>query len=176
MRSHFATATIALFVAAGVAACDVPAEETAMPGEERPGYEIETPPLPPAPEVVSAEFEAPEGAGSEVSGDITVTEDEFDGFRVQATLEGLAAGPHAWHIHSGACGAEAPVVVALTETADMEALGEPLANDENGVAAGSVTVPANAFSFELLEEGDFSVHVHETSGLDHGPTVACANL
>lgn len=175
MRSHLAIATAALCAAAFVA-CDVPEDETVLPGEERPGYEIETPPLPPEPRVMTGDFEAPEGSDSEVSGDITLTEDDVGGFRVQAMLESLGEGPHAWHIHSAACGTDAPVVVAFTETADMEALGEPLTADGTGTATGSVTVPANVFSIDMLETGDYSVHVHEGSGVDHGPTVACADL
>ena len=175
MRSHFAIATVALFAAAFVA-CDVPDDETAMPGEERPSYEIETPPAPPAPSVVTARFEAPEGTESDVSGDVILTADDLDGFRVEATLVGLSDGPHAWHIHSAACGTEAPVVVPFTETADAEALGEPLTNDDAGTATGSVTVPGDVFSFDMLEESDYSVHVHERGGTDHGATVACANL
>jgi hypothetical protein len=58
----------------------------------------------------------------------------------------------------------------------MEALGQPLTPDESGNATASVTVPGDVFSFEQLEQGEYSVHVHERGGLDHGPTVACANL
>ncbi len=176
MQSKFTAALMMVCVGAAFAACDVPEEETAMPGEERPGYETETPPLPAAPEVVSAEFEAPEGVESAVTGDVTVTEQEPDGFRVEADLQGLGEGPHAWHIHSGACGTEAPIVIAFTETADMPGLGDPLENDDSGEAEGSVTVPENVFSFSELRQGDFSVHVHETSGVEPGPTVACADL
>ncbi len=175
MRTPLRVAAAAL-VAIAFTACDVPEEETVDPGDVTPGYEIETPPLPPAPQVLTGDFEAPDGADSEVSGEVTVTEQEPDGFRVDARLEGLAEGQHAWHIHSAACGTEAPVVAAFTETADMQALGEPLSNDETGVASGSVTVPADVLAFERLEDGDYSVHVHETSGVEHGATVACANL
>ncbi|HUG02486.1 MAG TPA: CHRD domain-containing protein [Longimicrobiales bacterium] len=175
MRHHSIAVAIPLFLAIGFAACDMPPEETAMPGEERPNVEVETP-LPPALATMTAQFTSPDGADSEVGGDITLTATDLDEFRVDASLRGLAEGPHAWHIHSAACGTDAPVVVPFTETADMEALGQPLTPDENGNATASVAVPGDVFSFEQLEVGEYSVHVHERGGLDHGPTVACANL
>ena len=97
------------------------------------------------------------------------------GWRIEVTLNGLTDGEHAWHVHSGPCGEEAPVAVAFSPTADMEGVTGPL-NVQNGSAASQATVPADQLSLDQLENGEYSIHVHERGGTDHGPTVACANL
>jgi Cu/Zn superoxide dismutase len=176
MRSPIAVTMTALAALAS-GACRIPdTEDATLPGEGRPGSETEEPALAPREDVVRSEFHAPISSESDVSGEVTLARDERGGFRVEAALDGLTEGPHAWHIHSGACGTEAPVVAAFTPTAEMEGLGSPLTGDASGVATGSATVQAEVLSFAALESGEYSVHVHERSGADHGPTVACADL
>lgn len=98
------------------------------------------------------------------------------GFRVEVTLNGLSQGEHAWHIHSAPCGQQAPVVVAFTPTADQQGLAQPLTADQTGATQGQATVPADQLTLDQLQSGQYSLHVHTQGGVDHGPTVACANL
>ena len=98
------------------------------------------------------------------------------GFRVEVALNGLSEGEHAWHIHSGPCGETAPVVVAFSETQTMDGLAESLEADEDGSVESSVTVPAEQLSLDRLQSGEYSIHVHQQGGVNHGPTVACADL
>lgn len=97
------------------------------------------------------------------------------GWRVEVSVNGLSDGEHAWHVHSGPCGEEAPVVVAFSETSDMEGVAGPL-NVRNGTASSQATVPGTELGLEQLQSGEHSIHVHERGGVDHGPTVACADL
>lgn len=99
-----------------------------------------------------------------------------ESFIMDARVTGLEEGGHAWHIHAGPCGTDAPVVVPFTPTPDMPGLGEALTPGADGVATQSVTVPTSTLSVPQIRGGDYSVHVHENPGVDHGPTVACANL
>lgn len=106
--------------------------------------------------------------GAEMSG---------EGLRLTVEIEGLSQGEHAWHIHSGPCGEEAPVVVAITPTADMEGIGQPLtASREGENVRASVTVPGDELTLDQLRSGEYSLHVHAQGGEDHGATVACADL
>lgn len=98
------------------------------------------------------------------------------GFQVQVSANGLSAGEHAWHIHDAPCGEQGPVVVAFTPTSDMEGLAQALTPGSNGQALGSATVPADRMSLERLQGGEYSLHIHTQGGVDHGPTVACADL
>lgn len=98
------------------------------------------------------------------------------GFRLVVALDGLPPGPHAWHIHSGPCGQQAPVVVPFTATAQSQGIAHPLTADPAGSARAEVTVPASQMTLERLASGRYSIHVHRSAGTDHGPTVACANL
>ena len=130
--------------------------------------------------VMTASFEPAEGTpeGQPVQGSVRVLEGtEPDGdYRLAVQIEGLSPGQHAWHIHSGQCGEKAPVVVPLTATAEDPGLAKPLTPGEGGVAEGNVTVPHGKLSLDQLQSGEYSLHVHERGGVDHGPTVACANL
>lgn len=100
-----------------------------------------------------------------------------EGFRLEVMLNGLSQGEHAWHIHSGSCDEQAPVAVAITPTADMEGIGQPLnVTSANATAQASVEVPGDQLTVEQLESGEYSLNVHERGGTDHGPAVACADL
>jgi Cu/Zn superoxide dismutase len=110
---------------------------------------------------------APGHAGTNVAGTVRVTPLESGGTELLVDLTGLTAGEHAWHIHSGACGTEGPIVLPITATVDMEALGAPIQAGEDGRAAAGVTT---------LGPGPFSLHVHERGGIDAGASVACSNV
>lgn len=123
-------------------------------------------------------FQAGAG-GQNVSGtvqiiDLPVTDDT----QVQVEVTGIPMGSHAWHIHGGPCADEAaPVVVAFTPTADQPGLAEPIVVNEAGqTVTASATIPASQFSRQQLEGGTFSLHIHEQPGVEHGPTLACADL
>ena len=117
------------------------------------------------------------GTETEADLDATTTNDaQGQGFRVEAEINGLAEGDHAWHIHSAPCGQEGPVVVAFTPTSDMEGLSQPLTAGQDGSARGSASVPSDQLSLDRLQSGQYSLHVHTQGGVDHGPTVACADL
>lgn len=99
-----------------------------------------------------------------------------DGFTVAVRLNGLSDGEHAWHIHSAPCGTHGPVVAPFTETAEEPALDEPLRAQAGGVTADTAFVPASVLAFESIQSTPHSLHVHAQGGVDHGPTVACADL
>lgn len=127
-----------------------------------------------------ADFHAPEGmVNTALHGQVEVLqpEPEMEGNpapHLKVELSGLEPGEHAWHIHDGPCGEPASVLIPLTSTADMEGVGEPLVADESGHAIADLPVPP--LSDLALGEGKYSLHVHESGGVDHGATVACATL
>ena len=98
------------------------------------------------------------------------------GFRVEVSLNGLSEGDHAWHIHRAPCGEDGPVVVPFSATPDEEGLTGDLSVDQSGRAESSADVPAEDLTLDQLRSGQYSVHVHAQGGVDHGPTVACADL
>jgi Cu/Zn superoxide dismutase len=130
--------------------------------------------------VMTARCEPGEGLepGRTSDGSVTVMEAlEMGGeYRRDVRIEGLSAGEHAWHIHSGPCGHAAAVVVPFTPTADEPGLADALTPGAGGVAEASVTVPQGQLSLDQLRSGEYSLHVHQRGGVDHGPPLACANL
>jgi Cu/Zn superoxide dismutase len=144
--------------------------------------EPEAPPLPestPLPEATADErtiaFE-PGPAGENVTGTLTITSSGVDAPQVTAQFSGLTPGEHAWHIHAAPCGEEGPVVVAFTPTADMEGIAEAVVAGDDGNAMATASIPPDLLPLDQIDSGQYSVHVHEQGGVDHGPTVACANL
>ncbi len=125
---------------------------------------------------VYAEGSAAMQADTENGGGAGTAPSAGNGFRLVVSVNGLSQGEHAWHIHSGPCGQPAPVDVAITTTADQQGIGQPLTADQSGNAMGSVTVPASRLTFDQLQGGQYSLHIHQQGGVDHGPTVACADL
>src|SRR5687767_12858073 len=122
-------------------------------------------------------FEA-EG-GSKVGGQVQILSNDADanGFRVAVSFTGVPAGDHAWHIHQGACGAkDTPVVVPFTEDKDKAAIASPITPDTSGNAMTEVSVPSSLLTVNQLRDADYSLHLHQKSGTDHGPTIACATL
>lgn len=127
--------------------------------------------------IVTSQFQPGEGAqGGNVQGTLRVVPAGARDLEAQVRVEGLSEGEHAWHIHSAGCGQKAPVVVPFTSTAEKEGVGGPLEAGADGVAEGSAEIPAEQLSRQQIESGSYSVHVHAKGGVDHGPTVACANL
>lgn len=152
------TGTLRIFPAGGAAN----ARQPAQPGQATPDATN--------PDAPTSSAAAPDG---EMSASSTGA---GQGFRVEVSLDGLSQGDHAWHIHSGPCGEQAPVAVAFSPTADQEGLTQPLTADQQGHAEGTVTVPAGELALDQLQGQEYSVHVHAQGGTDHGPTVACADL
>jgi Cu/Zn superoxide dismutase len=150
----------------GTAGISQPAPPTGVqPGETQPG------------ETQPGETEGAQPEAGTTEGAATATPSEGRGFRLEVTLDGLQQGEHAWHIHSGPCGEEAPVAVAITSTGDQQGLGQPLnVTSEGSSVRSEVEVPADELTIEQLQSGQYSVHVHQNGGVDHGPTVACADL
>lgn len=134
--------------------------------------------------ILTAGFQAMEAdTADEVTGTLRIFPDTAaavdapsPGFRLEVVLDGLTPGGHAWHIHSGACGEDAPVVVPFTRTAERQGIAHPLDADHGETARALVTVPRSQLSLDQLRHGRYSVHVHQRPGIDHGPTVACADL
>ena len=130
--------------------------------------------------VMTASFEPGEGASAErrVVGTVTVLQGDepTDDYRLAVHITGLTPGEHAWHIHSAPCGQKGPVVVPFTETENGPGIAEALSPGDDGIAETKVDVPQDKLSLDELKSGDYSLHVHEKGGVDHGPTVACANL
>lgn len=187
---------MAVAFAATASACDTGNDDVELyEGEEAATPALETQPADDAP-ILTAPFEAGEGAteAAQVSGTVRVFAANGDpasgapsattsaegqtgqGFRVEVSLNGLSEGDHAWHIHDGPCGQNGPVVVPFSATADEEGLTDDLSVDESGRAESSADVPAEDLTLDRLQSGQYSVHVHAQGGVDHGPTVACADL
>jgi Cu/Zn superoxide dismutase len=171
------------FGAALVSACaEEPREgdELDLPERDEPSsYEGERGDRPEGNVVTTANFEPGEGAGERaISGTVTVLEGEepTGGYRLAVEIEGLTPGEHAWHIHNAPCGKQGPVVVPFTATESEEGLAQALDAGEGGMAEAEVTVPSERLSLDELKSGEYSLHVHQNAGADHGPTVACADL
>jgi Cu/Zn superoxide dismutase len=129
----------------------------------------------PAEPAITAAFQG-SGAGSGITGQAQVTSGA-DGFTLAVTVSGAPAGPHAWHIHQAACGVSgAPIVVALSEKPGMPAVSGELQVAEDGTASTQVQVPASLVTMDQLRTGDYSLHIHQTGGAQHGPSIACATL
>lgn len=155
-----------------VFAC-APADEADLEPEET----QEVAPPPPATEPAeeapwTTDFQAGP-AGTNITGSLTA-EPMGDDTQVRLTLNGLPAGEHAWHIHNAPCGQEGPVVYAFTSTADMEGTDDPITAGEDGTATATATVPGDRLMRSDLRSGQYSLHVHQNAGTDHGPTIACA--
>ncbi|HEY7529106.1 MAG TPA: CHRD domain-containing protein [Gemmatimonadota bacterium] len=128
--------------------------------------------------IVTATFQPDAGAaGQPIAGSVEIVpQAPGDDLEARVRVTGLTPGEHAWHIHSAACGAEAPVVVAFTSTKELEGTAGPLDAGSDGVAQGSGEIPADRLTRQQIESGSYSVHVHAKGGVDHGPSVACANI
>jgi len=87
---------------------------------------------------------------------------------------GLTPGEHAWHIHAGSCAMSGEVQIPLSATADMAAITGPLMVDDAGTFKTTITIPQ--LTRDELGKGEHSLHIHVRSGVDHGPTVACATI
>lgn len=102
-----------------------------------------------------------------------------DAFGINVVLESVPPGEHAWHIHRGSCAVKnAPVALALSGTADMKGITDPLVADESGsvdVTVFVAPVPGKLTLVDLKKE-DYSLHVHQRGGMDHGPSIACATI
>lgn len=156
-------------------ACQAETDDAAL-DDIPPATEPALPAAPPA-ALMSADIQAE--AGSSVSGRVEIlpSADGASAFRVNVSLQNVPAGEHAWHIHQGACGAkDTPVVVPFTEDGDKPAIAAPIAAGADGAVTADVAVPANLLTVDQLRSGDYSLHVHQKTGADHGPTIACANL
>lgn len=115
------------------------------------------------------------GTGSMLEGTVQLAPN-VDGTSLHVVAHGVPAGEHAWHIHRGTCTDSGPVVVAFTDTDSMTGIGQALIADADGNVDTRVDVPNASLDADSLEMGPFSLHVHEKSGTDHGPTIACADL
>lgn len=145
-------------------------------------------PAPQSPAVVNARFQpGADAAGQQVGGTVEVRRGaangaeagqaaDDDGFTVTVHLTGLAPGEHAWHIHRASCAEDGPIVAPMTETVNDPGLEGPLEAEAGGMAMDTAFVPTSVLPLSALETTAHSLHVHARGGLDHGPTVACADL
>jgi hypothetical protein len=181
-----------LFVAAllGITACE--AEPEAEVAEVPEVADVQTAPAPAvtpgaAPTagaagggevITTANFQPGPGAeGKTVGGTARLTAmPGTEDMQIMVQVQGLSAGEHAWHIHSGPCGQKAPVVVPFTPTAEKPGLDEPIRAEAAGMAEQSARIPADQLTRQQLQAGQYSVHAHVRGGVDHGPTVVCADL
>jgi hypothetical protein len=148
------------------------------PREVTPSAELSAPALPaPPPPALSAEFTAEGGTQITGTADVLWSTNASAAFRVRVLLAHVPAGEHAWHIHQGSCGVrDTPVVVPFTEDRGKPAIAAPLVAGSDGNVAAEADVPANLLSLDQLRAADYSLHVHQKPGIDHGPTIACATL
>jgi hypothetical protein len=165
-----------ILVMAALTACQAETDET-MPEDTPPATEPAAAPAAPPAALMSSDIQ-PEG-GSSVAGRVEIlpSADAANAFRVSVNLQGVPQGDHAWHIHQGACGAkDTPVVVPFTEDKDKPAIDSPITAGADGAVTRDVSVPANLLTIDQLRSGDYSLHVHQKAGTDHGPSIACATL
>ena len=119
-----------------------------------------------------SDFRAGE-AGGEIEG--TLREVERNGIvELEVRVAGLSPGEHAWHIHAAPCGQQGPVVLALSSTREMEGRAGPVTANAQGAVERTVALPGIDRSW--IGAGDHSLHIHARAGLDHGQSVACADL
>jgi hypothetical protein len=187
MHRYPLVGTLALGVGLLGACADQPRADDELEGDgsiESPGT-VATPPAetrgdPEGTVAMTESFQPAEGAkeGQRIDGTVTVFEPAAGNadYRLAVRIEGIGEGEHAWHIHAAPCGKEGPVVVPFTQTEDAPGLARPLKPDASGIAEATVTVPADRVTIDKLRSGEYSLHVHDRGGIDHGATVACANL
>jgi len=101
-----------------------------------------------------------------------------EGMQIQVEVQNVPAGAHAWHIHSASCSdLSAPIVVPFTATVSSDGLTVPIeVSDPVMPVVASALIPADRLSQEQLNAGVYSLHIHQNAGVEHGPTIACANL
>ena len=97
--------------------------------------------------------------GSNVSGQATIT-DVAGQSNVNVQLNGLSAGAHAGHIHTGTCEAPGSVVQPLPE----------ITAGADGAGMADTTVTAAAMTFM---DGQHIVAYHEGGSASPGATVTC---
>lgn len=171
---------VAFVTLLALGACAEDSDEAAPPDESAMEAEVEVDGTtgPAFSEEVRTEFSAPEGSDSQARGTlrllVPVREAEDDDMRLRVELAGLTPGEHAWHIHAGPCGVDAPIEIPLSAPEGEESLAEPLTAGEDGTVVTEVAVPP--LDQRWVEAGSYSVHVHRSTGAEHGPTVACATL
>lgn len=129
-------------------------------------------------EEVRTEFAPPAGASSDARGTlrllVPVQDLADEDLRLRVELAGLSPGTHAWHVHAGPCGTEAPVEIPLSAGESGEGITEALMAGDDGTVTEEIAVPPlNAL---WVRAGSYSVRVHERAGSDHGRVVACATL
>jgi Cu/Zn superoxide dismutase len=166
---------LAALVAVSACAEDSDVEDDVVPGTE--AAQPQPAPVPSTDDILDADFKA-EG-GSEVTGEVDIlpAADATSSFRVRVNLDKVPAGEHAWHIHNGACGApDAPVVVPFSSEGDKPGIASNLVAATDGKVTTEVAVPSASLTLESLRSGNYSLHVHQKAGADHGPTNACADL
>jgi Cu/Zn superoxide dismutase len=173
MRNVFRFIVAAAVIA--LPACAKDENEAYTDAETNPAAEAPAPATPAL--LMTVPMEA--AGGSTVGGEVQIlpVENDANAFKVSASFTGVPEGDHAWHIHQGACSAQGtPVVVPFTEDKDKPAIATPITAGADGSATAEVVVPANLLTVTQLRDGDYSLHIHQKTGTDHGPTIGCANL
>ena len=105
--------------------------------------------------------------GSQIEGTADVEAKSADSTKMDIEVkQAVASATYAWHMHSGSCAANGPVVGA------MDAYPK-LTTDDKGSADLEVTLAVPAPS-----SGEYSVHVHAPSAdtAAAGASVACGDL
>jgi Cu/Zn superoxide dismutase len=120
-------------------------------------------------------LESTDSAAVPVTGQLAVVaEDTDEPLELVVSGRGLTPGEHGWHVHAGTCEASRGVSIALSETAELEGLTDPIEVGSDGEFEASVDVPT--LSRTMVGRGEHSVHIHQRGGADHGPAVACATI
>src|SRR5688572_23701154 len=150
-----------LLLAFGAAACqaaDDEASEDTLYGGEPPG-EIGAPASDVPDTVFATVLEGTDSAATTVSGQVSVVAEAVDEpLELVVSGRGLAPGAHGWHVHEGSCESSRGVAIALSETADMEGITQPINAGANGEFEATVDVPQ--LSRTMVGRGEHSVHIH----------------
>ena len=96
--------------------------------------------------------------------------------QIQVEANGLPAGGHAWHIHTGTCQQPGAIVVPFTPVGQREGLDEPITADANGRATEDGPIPSSMLTQEQMAANPHIVNIHANPGASPGGAVACAPL
>ena len=130
----------------------------------------------PLPTIFTAVLSGVGAASERITGEIVVLSNgPGEPLQLGISGDGFTPGDHAWHIHTGPCETSGGAVeIALSKDGDREGIVGPLVVEQTGAVSGQYEVAP--LREEMLGTRERSLHVHETHGDDHGPTVACATI
>jgi hypothetical protein len=93
--------------------------------------------------------------------------------RLNVSVSGLAAEPHAWNVYDAPCSTDGPMLIPLASQEGDRGIADPLQPGEDGRV--EVEVPVPPLRETWVEAGNYSVRILEPSASDES-VLACATL